>query len=116
MVLCVEIEGSRGRAPLSMTKKGREIFGIGFDDQQGDSYSLSNAPGQEGLRVIRFTGNSEHRAHVARTGIRLGSVLRMRRVGLCCMVRVIGKHGLLCLSRNLCEKIIVQPVKLPRIF
>ncbi|MEN6437128.1 MAG: hypothetical protein ABFD97_00960 [Syntrophobacter sp.] len=115
MKQCVEIASRPGRRFTPGTKKGSVLFGIAPDERQGESCSLFRAPGQQALRVVRFMGNPGPHAQVIQTGIRLGSILRMRRVGGSCMVRVTGKQALLCLSRSLCEKIIVQPARIPRV-
>lgn len=69
---------------------------------------LFRAPQQGAMRVVEVLGGSNLRARIEQVGISPGSTIRVRLLGSFRLVRTSRKKQLLCLGREVCEKIIVQ--------
>lgn len=69
---------------------------------------LSGVPRNSILKVLKVLGGNDLRAQIARMGIKPGSTLKVRPLGSSQLVLTNTKKRLLCISRSVCEKIIVQ--------
>lgn len=98
----------RGRE-MSIAPKVSGLFGIREKEVAVKSFPLSQAPSQILLKVVQICGDHDLCTRVAATGIQLGSLMKVRRIGSSsfCLARVSRSKDIISLCGEITEKICV---------